>query len=58
MPEYRAYMVGSDGYFWDAVPLVCSNDDEAMEKAKQLVNGSDVELWQRDRQVAEFKHAK
>jgi hypothetical protein len=43
MSEYRAYKIGSDGHFFEAVPLVCVNDAEAMEKAKQLVWGS--EWW-------------
>jgi hypothetical protein len=55
MPEYRAYLVGHDGHFSEAVPLVCGDDDEAMKKAKQLVDGHDVELWQRDRKIATFE---
>ena len=45
MPEYRAYIVGSDGYSVDFEPLVCTDDAEATEKAKRLVDGHDVELW-------------
>ena len=56
MPEYRAYVVGADGHFQDAVPLVCTNDAEAIEKATQLVDGYDVELWQYDRKIATFDH--
>jgi hypothetical protein len=37
------------------VPLVCETDNETIEKAKQLVDGHDVELWRLDRKVAEFK---
>jgi hypothetical protein len=54
MPEYRAYMFGDDGHFFEAVPLVCADDAEAMEKARRLVDGHDVELWERDRKVAKF----
>ena len=54
MLEYRAYLIDSDGHFYDAVPLICANDDEAVEQAKKLVNGHDVELWQRDRKIAAF----
>jgi hypothetical protein len=32
MPEYRAYLIGEDGHFQDAVPLICADDAEAMEK--------------------------
>jgi hypothetical protein len=53
--EYRAYLIGSDGHFCDAVPLICEDDAEAIVKAKQLVNGRDVELWQLDRKIATLK---
>jgi hypothetical protein len=56
MPEYRAYKIGSDGHFFEAVPLVCVNDAEAKEKAMRLVNGSDVELWEGARKVAAFQN--
>jgi hypothetical protein len=56
MADYRAYLLGSDGHFFDAVSLICETDNEAIEKAKHLVDGHDVELWQVDRKVAEFKH--
>jgi len=57
MLDYRVYLIGSDGHFYNAVPLKlkCTNDDEAIEKARQLVDGHDVELWQLDRKVAAFK---
>jgi hypothetical protein len=54
MPEYRVYIIGSDGHFRDSVALECADDSEATEKAKQLVDGHDVELWQRDRKIATF----
>jgi hypothetical protein len=54
MAEYRVYLIDSDDRFYDVVPLICADDDEAMEKAKQLADGHDVELWQRDRKVARF----
>jgi hypothetical protein len=54
MPEYRAYFIGSDGHFYDAVHLVCRDDADAIEKAKTLVDGHDVELWQLDRKIAKF----
>ena len=43
--EYRAYSVGRDGHFDGIEPLTCADDAEAIEKAKQLVDGQDVELW-------------
>jgi hypothetical protein len=54
MPEYRAYIIGDDGHFFEAVPMVCADDVEAMEQAKRLANRNDVELWQRDRKITTF----
>ena len=54
MPEYRVYIIGEGGHFESAVPLICPDDDTAKEKAKQLVDGHDVELWQYARKVAKF----
>ena len=58
MPEYRVYVIGSDGHFRSSLELECADDDEAMEQAKMLVDGHDVELWQRARKVARFDHKK
>lgn len=56
MSEYRAYIIGSDSHFQKAVPLDCTDDEAAKEQAKQLVKYHDVELWQRDQEVAKFEH--
>jgi len=39
MAEYRAYTVGRDGHFLGFEPLICSDDAEAIEKAKRLLGG-------------------
>jgi hypothetical protein len=54
MLEYRAYILGHDGHLIRCEPLVCPDDADAIEKAKRLVDGHDVELWQRDRLIAKF----
>jgi hypothetical protein len=54
MLHYRAYLIDSDGNFFDAVPLDCADDNDAMKRAEQLVDGHDVELWQRARKVARY----
>ena len=56
MPEYRAYIIGPDGVFRKAVPLICPDDETAKEQTRQLVDGHDVELWQLDRKIGLFKH--
>ena len=45
MSEYRAYIIGEDGHFIDAAPLICEDDDAALKQAEQLVNGRPIELW-------------
>jgi hypothetical protein len=55
MNEYRAYIFGPDGHILRRVDLICTDDDQAKGLAKGLVDGHDVELWQLDRRIAEFK---
>ena len=55
MPDYRVYLIGRDGHFQSAVGLQCADDAAAIAKAKQLVDGHDLELWQLDRKVATFE---
>jgi hypothetical protein len=54
MPDYRVYVIGSDGHFMRAIQLDCPDDDAAIESAKQFIDGADIELWQRDRKLAKF----
>ncbi len=55
MAEYRAYTVGHHEHFIGCEPLVCVDDAEAIDKAKRLVDGHDVELWSGDRLVTRLK---
>jgi hypothetical protein len=54
MNEYAACLLGPDGQIQKRVDLVCENDKVAQERAKQLVDGHDVELWQLGRKIATF----
>jgi hypothetical protein len=56
MPQYRAYIIGQDGEFQNSVPLECADDEVALKKAMQLVDGHRVELWQLTRKIATFDH--
>jgi hypothetical protein len=38
MAEYRAYLVGSDGHFYDVFPLNCADDAEAIEWLRSLLS--------------------
>lgn len=51
MPEYRAFSVGDDGHFVGFEPLVCGDDNEAIEKARRLAVTHAVELWNCERFV-------
>jgi hypothetical protein len=55
MEEYRVYIIGPDGHVIQRIDLVCADDDAAKERARQLLNGNDIELWQFGRHVAEFR---
>jgi hypothetical protein len=56
MTYYRAYIVGRDGRYKDAVDLDCPDDITALEsiKQQQLENRYGIELWQQDRLVAKL----
>jgi hypothetical protein len=56
MPDYRAYLVGADGRFFNFVEIVCDDDAKAIERAEQAVDGHDVELWSGARLVKLLKH--
>jgi hypothetical protein len=57
MAEYRAYIVGEDGHIRSYRAFVCDGDADARVWAKQLLDGSDIELWSGDRFVIRLNHA-
>jgi hypothetical protein len=54
MRHYRIYTVGQDGHFAGAADVVCADDQEAIRKAQQAVNGNAVELWEAGRFIVRF----
>jgi hypothetical protein len=54
VPHYRAYIIGRDGHFVEAINLDCAEDAAAIESARQFVDGHDVEVWQLDRMVTKL----
>lgn len=52
MPEYRAFIVDANGHIIGRHDLVCDSDQEALDLAKLLADGHDVEVWQRERVVS------
>ncbi len=52
MPYYRAYLLDPSGRAsGPAYHLICSGDDEAIERARRLVGLRFFELWNVDRLV-------
>jgi hypothetical protein len=56
MVDYEAYTVGEDGHFVCYQPMKCADDAEAIEKAKRMIEGHDVELWSGPRLVILISH--
>ena len=52
MSGYSAYLTGEDGHITNRVTILAASDEEAKERAKQLVDGHVVELWQEGRKIA------
>ena len=50
--DYRAYILDEDGHITGVHELDCANDDEAKEKAAQLLDGHDLDVWRRERHIA------
>jgi hypothetical protein len=48
-------LIGLDGHFVKVVDIITENDETAGQRARQLVDGHDLELWQEGRRIALFK---
>jgi hypothetical protein len=57
MAEYRAYVIGEDGHITNFRAFVCEGDADARIRAKQLLDGNDIELWSGNRFIIRFNHA-
>jgi hypothetical protein len=55
MRDYRAYVIGPDGHIMKRFDFWCQDDEAAKDRAKQFVDGHDIELWHQDRKITEFK---
>ena len=53
--DYRAYILDEDGRITGVHKLDCANDEEAKEKAAQLLDGHDLDVWRRERHVTRLK---
>ena len=55
MRDYRAYVMGPDGHIKDRIEFWSKDDEKAKEQAEQYADGHDVELWHRDKKIAEYR---
>jgi hypothetical protein len=55
MAHYRAYLLDHDRHVISVANLQCADEQEARERAAQLVDANDIELWQLDRRIAVFE---
>jgi hypothetical protein len=55
MPSYRAFLLSEYGKAIDAKILDCKNDEDALEEAKQYVDGCSVQVWQERRLIGLLK---
>jgi hypothetical protein len=56
MEGYRAFVVDADGHIRQRYDLWCATEGDARQRAEQLVDGHDVELWHLDHKIATFRH--
>ena len=55
MNEYRAFFLDQEGHIFSALGFDAADDEEALQKARRLVDGHDVEVWQLTRKVGLVK---
>jgi hypothetical protein len=53
MPAYRAFLLDQSGHITQPPQVLdCTDDDAAVKEAQKLVNGCNVEVWDRERFIA------
>jgi hypothetical protein len=54
MHQYRIYTFRDDGHFGTVKRLECADQKQAVQKARQLVDSQNGELWESDQLIAGF----
>lgn len=52
MSHYKVYFLGPTGHINKARDIECQDDLEVFSKAKEMMHGCSIEIWQQARQVA------
>jgi hypothetical protein len=55
--DYRIYFLDDEGRIISFKGVVCESDQQAIEQARQLLEGRDAELWQQHRFVVRLNRA-
>jgi hypothetical protein len=53
--EYRVFVIGPDGHVIDRIDLVCATEEDAIERARQVMDSHAVELWRGSRRIERFE---
>lgn len=54
---YRIYFLDPEGHiFQPPVIIHCATDEEAAEKARQYIDGKDIQVWEQARLIAKYPH--
>ena len=54
MHQYRIYAFREDGHFSTVRRLECTDRDQAVQKARQILDGQDGELWESEHVIARY----
>ena len=54
MNQYRIYAFREDGHFSTVRRLECTDRDQAVQKAQQILDGQDGELWESEHLIARY----
>jgi hypothetical protein len=56
MTAHRLYTMGSDGHIAGPPTIIeCDGDQAAVERAKVLLNGNAIEVWERKRLIVRLE---
>ena len=59
MRQYRIFILEGGAHLSQPpIEIECKDDGEAVNSAKQLVDGHDIELWEKSRFIARFSKTK
>ena len=57
MPHYRVYFIDREGHISRPPEVLdCRDDSEAAEKARQFIDGQDIEVWDGPRMIVKYPH--